>query len=145
MSEPGPPKVGSPGLSGTTWSLVVRPGRVAAWPKSKTLAQALGQAWGSCSAVKANAHAAKRSKPVRSMLTSAVSSREARSLQQHDARLTPREPRQHCTVLDFSSVYLPNASSRSGKAFLCRELLFSRGKDGHCTNGKKSKINKEPL
>ena len=107
-------------------------------------AQRPGPSSGWRRAVTANAHAAKRSKPVRSMLTSAVSSRAARSLQQHDARLTPREPRQHCTVLDFSSVYLPNASCVSRKAFLPRVLFFSRGEDGETHLSKESSIKKEP-
>ena len=46
------------------------------------------------------------SKPVRSMLTSAVSSRAARSLQQHDARLTPHESHgRHCTVSAISRLF----------------------------------------
>ena len=65
--------------------------------------------------------------PVRSMLTSAVSSRAARSLQQHDARLTPLEPRQHCTVGDFSAVYLPNATCRTEKPFCHDFFFFFRG------------------
>ena len=95
-------------------------------------AQRPGPSSGWRRAVTANAHAAKRSKPVRSMLTSAVSSRAARSLQQHDARLTPREPRQHCTVGDFSAI-LPAQSrtcSRSRKAhqfeFMTNFNLFAR-------------------
>ena len=84
-------------------------------------AQRPGPSSGWRRAVTANAHAAKRSKPVRSMLTSAVSSRAARSLQQHDARLT------HLGSTALSSISLlftcPTQVPGPEKPF-CHEFYF---------------------